>query len=241
MLHRHLFKRYFIVSLLFIIGVLIGFFLLWEINTTFRIKNVEAFGVTTEERKTILVLFNGMSTLTFHQTIVKDAIQSRYPAIIIKDSHIQFPNTLILVVEKEKPEVYLKTDHGYLALSKTGVILKKERSSDTPFPFITFYQPILHLEYQVGQNIGFSAIIRAIQFVSILKAEGYQVETVAIDSVDMIACKTRGFEVVFSQTRPIDLQAHEVKQIIRQIKVGALRIGRLDLRFDKPVVQLPQK
>ena len=57
----------------------------------------------------------------------------------------------------------------------------------------------------------------------------------------MIACKTRGFEVVFSQSRPVDLQSHEVKQITRQIKVGALRIERLDLRFDKPVVKLPQK
>ena len=66
-------------------------------------------------------------------------------------------------------------------------------------------------------------------------------ETVAIDSVDMIACKTKGFEIAFSQTRPVDLQIHEVRQIIRQIKVGALQVERLDLRFEKPVVQLPKK
>jgi hypothetical protein len=83
--------------------------------------------------------------------------------------------------------------------------------------------------------------MRTLGFISLLADEGYVVETVAIDSVDMIACKTKGFEVAFSQTRPVEQQQHEVRQIIRQIKAGALRIERLDLRFDKPVVQLPQK
>ncbi len=241
MLHKHLFKKYFISSLLFIFGLCIGFFLLSYINSAFRIQHVEAFGVTQEERIAILRFFKGKSTLTLPSSDIKKSIQSRYPAIIIKESHIQYPNTLVLIVEKEKSLAYLKTDYGYLALSKNGVVLMKERTSETPHPFITFYQPVLHAEYQVGQNIGFSTIERALFFISLLEGEGYQTETVAIDSVDMIACKTKGFEVVFSQTRPLDLQTHEVRQIIRQIKVGALRIGRLDLRFDKPVVQLPQK
>ena len=151
------------------------------------------------------------------------------------------PNTIVLTIESEKPFAYLKTDNGYLTLSKSGAILFKERSKDIPYPSLNFYQTLYHSEYQVGQYIGFSAIKKALTFIELLRGEGYATETVAIDSVDMIACKTKGFEVVFSQSRSVDLQSHEVKQIIRQIKVGALRIERLDLRFDKPVVQLPQK
>ena len=154
---------------------------------------------------------------------------------------VSFPNSLSLVVEDEKPLAYLRTDYGYLSLSGKGIILKKERAPDAPFPLISFYQIIHHSEYQVGQRIGFTAIKRVLLFITLLKDEGYQTETIAIDSVDMIACKTKGFVVIFSQSRAVQLQSHELRQIIRQLKTGALQVERLDLRFDKPVVQLSEK
>lgn len=241
MLHKHSFKKYFIPSFLFIIGLCIGFFVLSYINTTWRIQKVEAFGLTQEEQKVVTQLLKGISTLTTQPSELNKIIQGRFPTVIIKESHIRFPNTLILTVEKEKPLAYIETDHGYLALSKDGTIVMKERFEKVPSPSLSFYQTIHHLEYQMGQKIGFTAILRALTFISFLEEEGYQVETVAIDSVDMIACKTKGFEVAFSQSRPVELQTHEVRQIIRQMKVGTLKVVRLDLRFDKPVVQFPQK
>lgn len=241
MQHKHSFKKYFIPSLLFIIGLCIGFFFLAYINTTWKIQKVEAFGLTQEEQKTITLLLQGTSTLTTQPDEINKIIQGRFPTITIKESRIQFPNTLILTIEKEKPLAYIKTDYGYLALAKNGMIIMKERSNEVPSPTLSFFQTIHHSEYQMGQKIGFSTISRALLFIAFLKEEGYQVETVAIDSVDMIACKTKGFEVAFSQSRPVELQTHEVRQIIRQMKVGTLKVVRLDLRFDKPVVQFPQK
>jgi hypothetical protein len=182
-----------------------------------------------------------MSTLTTQPTEMISTLHNRFPTIQIREAHIQFPNTLILTIEKEKPIGYLVTDHGYMSLAKSGTIITKERLPDVPSPVITFHQTIHHSEYQMGQRIGYTAIERALTFISLLTDEGYQVETVAIDSVDMIACKTKGFEIAFSQSRPVELQTHEVRQIIRQVKAGVLKIARLDLRFDKPVVQLPQK
>ena len=239
--HKHLFKKYLGPSLLFLCGLVVGFFFISYINTTFKIKNIDVVGITQEEKKTISLILQGIPTISTQPTEINKIILSRFPAMKIKESHIQFPSTFSLVVEKEKPSAYLTTDYGYLVLAKSGVILMKERATKTPSPSISFYQTIHHSEYQMGQQIGFAAIIRALTFIDLLANEGYQVETVAIDSVDMIACKTKGFEIAFSQSRPIDLQTHEVRQIIRQIKVGALQVARLDLRFDKPVVQLPQK
>jgi hypothetical protein len=187
------------------------------------------------------VILKNLSTLTTQESEIKRIITARFPTMRIINSEIRYPNKLLLTIENEKPLAYLRTDYGYLSLSKGGTVLKKERSTETPHPFITFYQIIHHTEYQVGQQVGFAAIERALLFVSLLADEGYQTETVAIDSVDMIACKTKGFEVAFSQSRGADLQTHELRQIIRQLKAGALRIERLDLRFDKPVVQLPKK
>ena len=240
MLHKHLFKKYFISSLLFLGGLLIGFFLLYYTNNTFRIHSVKISGGTQEERETISLLFKGLLTLPLQSAEVQRIVSMRYPIMKIKENHIQFPSTLILVVEKDTPFAYLRTDYGYLALSKNGTIVTKERSINTPHPSITFYQTVHHTEYQTGQHIGFTAVERALTFIALLADEGYATETVAIDSVDMIACKTKGFEVAFSQSRPVELQSHEMRQIVRQIKAGLMRIKHLDLRFDKPVVQLLQ-
>jgi hypothetical protein len=241
MQHKHLSKKFLVPSVLFIIGLLFGFIFLSYLNSTFRIQKVEIIGVSTEERKTIEKSVTGLSTLLTKQTDIKDKIVSQFPSIAIKSSRFVYPNILILVLEKEKPLAYVSTDYGYLAVSSNGTILAKERAEVVPSPTITFYQSISHAQYQTGQKLGFAAIDRALLFISVLEELGIQTETVAIDSVDMIACKTKGFEVAFSQTRPVDLQTHEVKQIVRQVRAGALRIARLDLRFDKPVVQLPKK
>jgi len=236
-----LFKKYFVTSLLFLAGLVIGFSAISYVNTTFRIQHVEVFGGTTVEHKTLSTILKNLSTLTTQVSEIRQIVTARFPTMRITRSEIRYPNTLILTIENEKPLAFLRTDYGYLSLSKGGTVLKKERTTDTPHPFISFYQTIHHGEYQVGQRIRFAAIERALLFVSLLADEGYQTETVAIDSVDMIACKTKGFEVAFSQSRGIDLQSHELRQIIRQLKVGALKVERLDLRFDKPVVQFPKK
>lgn len=239
MQHKHWLKRYSIPSLLFVVGICIGFFLLFYINTTFRIKHVILFGATEQERKNVSSLLIHKFILTMQPTTVTKTIQGGSPLLFVQDVRIQFPDTVYVVIKKESPFAYLQTDYGYLTLSQTGTVLKKDRSPDQPKPFITFYQTVYNTEYQVGQKISYSAVVRALKFISVLTDAGYATETVAIDSVDMIACKTKGFEVAFSQTRPIDLQIHEVRQITEQVKIGALRIERLDLRFDKPVVQLP--
>jgi len=241
MLHKHLFKKYFIPSVLFLAGALLGGFLLFYIDTTFRISKIEMSGVSLEEKNNLIYTLKGLSSLTIQQPEIKKMINSRYPTMIVGEVAIHYPNSLIIAIEKEKPLAYLKTDKGYIALSKSGSIIMKERTETIPSPSLIFYQSLSHSEYQMGHHMGFAAINRALIFISLLEGEGYRVETVAIDSVDMIACKTKGFEIAFSQTRPVDLQIHEVRQIIRQIKVGALQVERLDLRFEKPVVQLPKK
>jgi len=235
------FKKYFIPSILFLLGGGAGFLLLWYIHLTFQIRTVLVQGASANQKKVLINLFIGRSSFQIHEDTIKHIIYAQFPSVNVKNSEIHFPSTLSLVIENMAPFAYVKTDVGYLAVSRTGVVVSKERSSEIPSPTITFYQTLYHGEYQTGQPITYSAMQRALGFISLLENEGYKTETVAIDSVDMIACKTSGFEVAFSKSRPVELQVNEVQQIFKQIKMGTLKISRLDLRFDKPVVQLPQK
>ncbi len=239
---KHLLKKYCVISVLFIVGGVLGYYGIQSVDTLLRVKSVVVMGMPDRAvRSQIEVLYKGMSLVTLNSKTAHAILTNRFPTLSLGELRVQYPNTLIVMVSEEKPLAHLRSDVGYFVLSKTGTVLSKERSTEIPSPAITFFQTIHHLEYQTGQRVNYSAINRALEFIAVLEEMGYQTETVAIDSVDMIACKTKGFVVAFSQTRPVEIQSHEVRQIMRQIKAGALRIVRLDLRFDKPVVQLPKK
>lgn len=241
MQQKRWFTKYSIPSILFLLGVVLGVYVVVLIQTTFRFTTFDIHGGNEIEKNNIISTLKNTKTFTTSCADISRNIHTRLPHLQVKICTITYPNALYLSLHKETAFAFLKTDSGYITLSKNGIILAKERNNIIPQPAVTFFQTVPHSQYQVGEKITFSAIQRALYFLALMDEIGYRVETVAIDSVDMIACKTKGFEVYFSQTRELRLQSNEVRQLARQLRAGALKIVRLDLRFDKPVVQLPKK
>lgn len=238
MLRIHLSKQFYTRSFLFVCGAVLSFLGLYYFNSAYKIQKVLVVGSISNEKKVIETFFIKRNIIFLQNKEIINHISTRFPQLIIRNIEKQYPNVLILYLAVEKPFAFLKTDGGYLSVSQKGIVLQKERTTKVPDPIINFYQPIRHTEYQVGQVVSYSKLQKTLIFIQALIVEGYQVETVAIDSVDMIACKTRGFTVVFSQKRDTELQKYELRQLVKQLKIGALRVKRLDLRFDKPVVEL---
>jgi len=231
-------KQFYIRSLLFLCGAALSFFGLFFINSSFQIQKVLVVGPKADEKKAIESFLMNKNMLFLKDKGIESHIVGRFPMLNVNQIERQYPHTLILYLTAEKPFASLLTDVGYISVSQKGIVLKKERNGTPPSPSISFYQPIRHTEYQVGQLISYAQLQKTFVLLKVLMDEGYQVETVAIDSVDMIACKTRGFTVAFSQKRDTELQKYELRQLVKQLKIGTLRVKRLDLRFDKPVVEL---
>lgn len=225
-------------SLLFILGACIGFFLLYRYNTVFDVTSVSVIGGNKEEKKAIHSLLIGKNILFLNDSDIALQVRARFPGLTVREVEKRYPNSVTLMIASEKPFASLVTDGGYLSVSQNGTVLQKVRGKTPPEPAVNFYQPIRHNEYQMGQVVTYAQLQKAFTFIRTLTDEGFRVETVAIDSVDMIACKTRGFTVAFSQKRDTDLQKYELRQLVKQLKIGTLRVKRLDLRFDKPVVEL---
>lgn len=236
--HIRLSKHSIVRSILFLLGATIGFFLLYRYGTIMQITSVTVIGAGKEEKKTIESFLKKKNILFLNESDVALQVRSRFPALTVREIEKRFPGSLTVVITSEKPFAFLTTDNGYLSISEKGTILQKVRDKETPEPAIQFYQSIRHNEYQMGQVITYAQLQKTLLFVRALIDEGFKVETVAIDSVDMIACKTRGFTVAFSQKRDTELQKYELRQLVKQLKIGTLRVKRLDLRFDKPVVEL---
>lgn len=236
--HIRLSKHSIARSALFVLGALIGFFLLYRYNTILHITSVSIIGGSKDEKKTIEAFLLKKNILFLSDRDVTEQVRSRFPALTVIQVEKSYPSSLTLTIRSEKPFASLVTDGGYMSLSEKGTVLKKVRDKTPPEPAIHFYQPVRHNEYQMGQVITYSQLQKTLVFIRALTDEGFRVETVAIDSVDMIACKTRGFTVAFSQKRDTELQKYELRQLVKQLKIGTLRVKRLDLRFDKPVVEL---
>lgn len=236
--HIHLSKHSIARSLLFILGALVGFFLVYRYSTLLDVTSVSVIGASKEQKKVIAEFLLKKNMFFLNEKDVALQVRSRFPALTVVDIEKRYPGLLTLTIASEKPFAYLVTDNGYVSVSQKGTVLEKVRGKTTPEPAVNFYQPIRHNEYQMGQVVTYAQLQKALLFIRALTDEGFRVETVAIDSVDMIACKTRGFTVAFSQKRDTELQKYELRQLVKQLKIGTLRVKRLDLRFDKPVVEL---
>lgn len=236
--HIRLSKHFIVRSLLFVLGACIGFFLLYRYSTLLDVTSVSIIGASKEEKKTIESFLLKKNMFLLRDADVIEQVRSRFPALTVTEIEKRYPGSLTLIIASEKPFASIVTDSGYLNVSQKGTVIQKVRGKTPPEPAIHFYQPVRHNEYQMGQVVTYTQLQKTLVFIRTLTEEGFRVETVAIDSVDMIACKTRGFTVAFSQKRDTELQKYELRQLVKQLKIGTLRVKRLDLRFDKPVVEL---
>jgi len=236
--HKRSLPSLFIKVVLFLLGCGIGFFAVSNLTALFHVRTVEIKGLPEKEKTIITSLVKGKSTILFDDEKYKKMFQSRIPSLKDVSLTLYYPDKIIISGNIATSVVNLVSDEGYLSLSENGVILEKKRGDTVPSPSVYMYQTVHHNAYQAGQSINYSSVKKAIQFVKLLKSEGYSVERVDIDSVDMIACKVAEVDILFSQTKSIETQQHEFTQIAKQMKIGALRVVRLDLRFSKPVVEL---
>lgn len=230
---RRFVKRY----SLFLASVCIGALCMFMYTHIFVYKKIYINGASQTDKIKIQLAFDNKSVFLYNSSRIEKVLPTIVTSIHSVQIDIELPSTLRLNVTYKKPFATIKTDKGYVEVSEDGVVIKKGTEFDRKTPLISNNFPILHTEYQKGQRITLSTITKALQAVQALNGEGLTVESIDIDSVDMIACKTRTIEVVFSQTRDFSIQVHEMRQIVKRLKLGDLKVEAIDLRFDKPIIR----
>lgn len=234
---KNFLKKFIVRYSLFLAGIMIGLGCMALSQRVFVYKNISIVGATAPDRDRVTKAIVGKSVFVFPAQKIEEVVRVSLPTSADITAHVTLPSSLSIEVRYKKAFAALATDKGYLYVSNDGMIIKKDREHDKKTPIIHNNFQILHNEYQMGQTITFTSIGRALQAIQVLTAEGLIVDSIDIDSVDMIACKTRTIEVVFSQTRDFALQTHEMRQIVRRLRLGDLKIEAIDLRFDKPIVR----
>lgn len=216
---------------------LLFFSILFFINQFFLIKKVELIS----DKKFLLAnkdeLIN--KNLIF---INQDKIAKK---IILENSLLRqvvvnkvWPVTLKVTVYFYDPMAALIVNQGFFNLSADGRILSKIKDGQPSLPIINYYQKLNSNSFQTGDWIDYKDIRQTLFFIDKLKQINLVPLTIDIKGQDMLVFNLNGDKkIVFSNKKEKELQDYQLEFIIRQFKIEGKEFKKIDLRFNKPIIE----
>jgi len=223
--------------LFFSLLCLLFFSILFFINQFFLIKKVELIS----DKKFLLAnkdeLIN--KNLIF---INQDKIAKK---IILENSLLKtavvdkvWPVTLKITVYFYDPMAALIVNKGFFNLSADGRILSKIKNGQPFLPIINYYQKLNSNSFQTGDWIDYKDIQQTLFFIDKLRQINLMPLTIDIKGQDMLVFNLNGDKkIVFSNKKEKELQDYQLEFIIRQFKIEGKEFKKIDLRFEKPVIE----
>jgi len=186
-------------------------------------------------------IWNELTSLTFGKNLIflkKEEISKKFLSEhhIVKNLKIKkvLPNKLVFELEKRKEVAVLgfETTKDFFLVDEEGVVIKKE--NNPLLPLILLSQ---QLDLNIGQQVSQREIIEAIKFLTNLRLNLFEPKIAKITSPYSLTVWLKdGEEVVFSLKKEIQIQVDSLQFILSRSKIEGKGVKRIDLRFDKPVV-----
>jgi len=149
-----------------------------------------------------------------------------------------WPVTLKLTVYFHEPIALLIVNQGFLNLSIDGRILSKTKEVYTDLPIINYYQKLSSNSFQIGDRIDYKDIQQTLFFIDKLEQINLKPLTIDIKGQDMLLFKLSSEKIiVFSSQKERQFQIYQLEIIVKQFKIKGKEFKKIDLRFDKPIIQ----
>lgn len=205
-----------------------------------RVKIIKIEGIPKETVLYGLENIKNASLLMLSTDSVAERMRKSNPFI----SRIQvakiFPQTLALTISPDGPIAYFESDFGFFALSQEGKVLSKlkETPSSLNLPIIHYFEKLHFASYQPGDLLNYKDIAMAMKILKKMMEMGMKINTIDIDGVDMIGFSLKGKTIVFSSGKGVEEQMYQLEQIVHQFKIQGTDFKKLDLRFNRPILEL---
>jgi len=216
---------------------LISFSTLFFIYQFFLIKNIQLIS----ENKFSLVnkdeLINKSLLFANQDQIAKKIIKENF---LLKTAIIDkvWPNTLKISVSFYKPCVSLIVNNGFFNLSCDGRILQKIKDGQQFLPIINYYQKLNSGSFQTGDWIDYKDIKQTLFFINKLKQINLTPLTIDIKGQDMLVFNLiDNKKIIFSNNKDKEVQDYQLELIVRQLKIEGKEFKKIDLRFEKPIIE----
>lgn len=207
-----------------------------------KVKTIKIEGVS---KNTVLYGLEGIrdsSLFLLSVPITENLIKKSNPFISSVSVVKQYPQTVTLSIFLYEPFAFFQGDKGFFMISQDGHILKKIKSDeiDINLPIIHYFETLNFSSYVPGEKIDLKDVQMALNFLKEVKSQNMQVNTIDINGVDVIAFKLKDKEIVFSSGKDGEGQIYQLEQIIHQFRIQGKDFKKLDLRFNKPVLELTE-
>ena len=230
-------SRFFAIGVLFcVISTAVTFFLFNE----WRVKIIKIEGIPKSTVLYGLENVKNTSLITLSPHAVEDRMKRSNPFIARIQVTKKYPQTLILAISTDEPLAYFESDSGYFSLSQEGKILSKLKGKENSMelPVIHYFEKLHFALYQPGDLLNYKDVDMALKMLKKMSGLGMKINTIDIDGVDMIGFSLKGKTIVFSSDKDIEPQIYQLEQIVHQFKIQGKDFKKLDLRFNRPILEL---
>lgn len=206
----------------------------------FRVKYIRVAGVRAGYPLYGLEALKNKRMPLLSEAKAKEVVQSANPHLGTVSVKKTLPDTLELQVAPAKPVLLFKAEGGYFVLDAAGKIIAKTKTVDGygALPVLNYFQRIHYANVQPGSELRMSDLLMAVKFLQKVRSLGMEVITIDIDGVDVIGLNLNKQAILFSSEKDVESQVYQLEQILRQFKVQGRDFVKLDLRFNRPVLEL---
>lgn len=179
----------------------------------------------------------GKNLLLLQEKEVMDYLHDLNPEIEIIKVLKSYPKKIKIIVRVLEPLVFFKVNNGYLALEENGRVVYKKHEIDKVLPIIRYYQQFNYSFFNPGNKLDYLDIITALYFAKASLQLGLNIDTIDINSANMLALNTKDKKIFLSTGKDHSKQQYELVTIIQRFRIEGKEFKVLDLRFDKPVIR----
>jgi len=200
-----------------------------------RVKNLEFInnsGCLTEENFLEKMNIKNYSLFLIKNEELSQKVKNDYPCAEGLKVFKIYPSKLKITLPES--QAVAKIPDSTLAIDNEGNVVN-QIAEKTNLPTVDF--PKIK-ELQVGQKIEDPGALFALSLAKALNKTDYAVQSVRLVDQDTAAAYARqDLVALFSKNKDLDLQVNSLQQVLARAKIDESKISKIDLRFDKPVIE----
>jgi len=161
-----------------------------------------------------------------------EKIKLKYPCV--RESKIRkvLPSKVEISLELDEPVAKIGSKN--LVITSEGLVIGA-KEEDKNLPLLDFEKAN---DTENGQRVSDEVVLFALKVTHALLKTDYSVQSVrVIDSNTIAAYARNDLLAIFSKNKNEFLQVDSLQQVLARTKIDESKISKIDLRFDKPVIE----
>lgn len=205
---------------------------LWYFSKVKNIEIINNYGCLSDENLPEKLSLKNFSLLLIDNNQLAEKVRNEFPCAEGLKIEKIYPSTLRISLPQT--QIVAKIPDSILAVNSEGKVVS-QIADKANLPTVDF--PKMR-ELQVGQNIEDPGALFVVNLAKALARTDYTVQSIRLVDPNTAAAYAKGdLVVIFSKNKDLNLQVNSLQQVLARAKIDESKISKIDLRFDKPVIE----